>query len=400
MGGFPISRFFRLHVDGVRCDERGLFVGGAPALRRSLRLEGREGWAPRPPAELNRDLSACYGFPVDASTKRSGLAIVARALERGDLALAQIAALLLQFPDPPSLTKDASAQGAAALAWQLLESGLLKAGWDPAAHPRTGEPPNPGWFAPKDGGGVQVAENDAEPPPTMTDASSKPVWVEPAESAGAPPASSYEPPSPTNPPGPASSAEAEPAPPPEQKSPRDVMRNLQALLKAEMFPLLEAGLAVNWLDSKIQSLIDTAVAELNCILLLSPQNIVLMALRARADALASRDPPKTLVELQTPPTENVSAYDQHHLVQQNPSNVTKSPEDVRGIDKFGRNALDAPSNLVWLPRSKHQLITAYYNGIDTNDPLRRLRRQVVADMDFGTQREEALATLRRFGVLQ
>jgi hypothetical protein len=56
-------------------------------------------------------------------------------------------------------------------------------------------------------------------------------------------------------------------------------------------------------------LIDTAEADLNRILLFSPQNMALMALRARADALASKDPPKTLVELQTPPTENVSGYD-------------------------------------------------------------------------------------------
>ena len=130
------------------------------------------------------------------------MAVVARALERNDLALAQIAALLLQFPDPPSLTKDYSAQGAAALAWQLIESGLLKADWDSAKHPRAGEPPNPGWFAPKDDGGVQVAENDAEPPPTMTDAPSRPIGVEPAESEGAPPAPSREnplPPSKTRP---------------------------------------------------------------------------------------------------------------------------------------------------------------------------------------------------------
>ena len=45
MSGFPISRFFRLNVDGVGCDERGLFVGGAPMLERSTRLGGREGWA-------------------------------------------------------------------------------------------------------------------------------------------------------------------------------------------------------------------------------------------------------------------------------------------------------------------------------------------------------------------
>jgi hypothetical protein len=158
MGGFPISRFFRLNVDGVRCDERGLFVGGAPTLERSARPGGRESWKTRPAAALNRDLEACYGFPVDASAKQGGLTVVAEALERGDLALAQITALLLQFPDPPSLTKDDSAQGAEALAWQLIESGLLKADWDSAKHPRAGEPPNPGWFAPKDDGGIEVDE--------------------------------------------------------------------------------------------------------------------------------------------------------------------------------------------------------------------------------------------------
>ncbi|MGA2494844.1 MAG: hypothetical protein ABSF67_18200 [Roseiarcus sp.] len=309
MGGFPISRFFRLNVDGVRCDERGLFVGGAPMLERSARPGGREGWTPLPVADLNRDLEACYGFPVDALAKQGGLAVVALALERNDLALAQIAALLLRFPDPPSLTKDSSAQGAAALARQLVDCGLLKADWDAARHPRAGEPPNPGWFAPKDDDGVQAAENDAEPPPTMTDAPSKPIGFKPAESEGAPPAPSQAPPSPASPPELEPSAEAEPERPPEQKSPGDVMRNLRALLKAEMFPLVEAGLAVNWLDSKIQDLIDTAEADLNRILLFSPQNMALMALRARADALASKDPPKTLVELQTPPTENVSGYD-------------------------------------------------------------------------------------------
>jgi hypothetical protein len=399
MGKFPISRFFRLNVDGVRCDERGLFVGGAPMLEHSARPGGREGWTPRPAAELNCDLEACYDFPVDASAKQGGLAVVARALERDDLALAQIAALLLRFPDPPSLTKDSSAQGAAALARQLIDCGLLKTDWDSAKHPRTGEPPNPGWFAPKDDEDVQVAENDAEPRPTMTDAPSKPIWVEPAESEGAPPASTREPPSPAGPPEPEPSAEAKPERPFAEESPRDVMKALRALLKAGIFPLVEAGLAVDWLDSKIQDLIDEATAKLNWLTLCSPQNMILMALRARADAEACKGPPKTLTELQTPPTENASGYDQHHLVQQNPSNVVKSPGDVQ-IDKFGRNALDAPSNLVWLPRSKHQLITDYYNSVDPNDALGRLRRQVVADMDFEAQREEALATLRRFGVLQ
>lgn len=398
--GFPILRSFRLAVGGVQCDERGLFVGEAPMLDQVAAAGGGEGWAARPMAALNRDLAACYGFPIDASAKQAGLRTVARALERGELALAQIAALLLQFPDPPSLTKDASAQGAVTLALQLLESGLLKADWDPTAHPRTGEPPNPGWFAPKDDSGVQIAENDAEPPPAMTDAPPKPAWFKPTQSEGAPPAPREKSPSPANPPEPTAGARAEPQRQPKEKSPSEIMRALRASLKAEMFPLIEAGLAVNWLDSKIQDLIDTAVAELNCALLFSPQNMVFLALRARADALANKDAPKTLVELQTPPSENIAGYDRHHLVQQNPSNVAKSPEPVRRMEKFGRNQLDGPSNLVWLPRSKHQLITAYYNSIDPNDPVRRLRRQVVADMDFESQRDEALATLRRFGVLQ
>ena len=67
----------------------------------------------------------------------------------GELARAQIAALLLQLPDPPA------AAGARLgdlerrrLALELAAGGLLKtdADWDDK-HPRTGAPPNPGWFA-------------------------------------------------------------------------------------------------------------------------------------------------------------------------------------------------------------------------------------------------------------
>jgi hypothetical protein len=280
--------------------------------------------------------------------------------------------------------KDAARLEPAEMARQLYESGLLKVDWDPTAHPRTGEPPNRGWFAPKDGEQSKPATSEAEPAPE---------GFAPAVGQGPPAARNEEAAEPL------SNAEPNPGQPAADESPSDVMRNLRALLKAEVFPLVEAGLVVNWLDSKIQGLIDDAVANLNYILFFSPQNMALMALRARADAQASKDPPKTLTELQTPPTENAGGYDHHHLVQQNPSNVAKSPEDVR-VDKFGQNALDAPSNLVWIPRSKHQLITDYYNSIDPNDPLSRLRRQVVAKMDFDAQLEDALATLRMFGVLQ
>ncbi len=132
MCAIPHLHFFRLNDGGVQCGEEGLFVGSTPILRRSPRPGGGDSWTVPPSDELDRDLSACYGLPIDVAAKRDGLAGVARALERGDMALAKIAALLLRFPDPPSLAKDAPERGSLELAARLFESGLLKGDWDPA----------------------------------------------------------------------------------------------------------------------------------------------------------------------------------------------------------------------------------------------------------------------------
>jgi hypothetical protein len=80
---------------------------------------------------------------VDVASKRNGLMGIARALDRGDLALAKIAVLLLRFPDPPCLVKGSPKPGSLELAALLFESGLLKGDWDESKHPRTGTPPNP-----------------------------------------------------------------------------------------------------------------------------------------------------------------------------------------------------------------------------------------------------------------
>lgn len=65
---------FRLREGGVACNSRGLAVGATPLLRAAP--DGR--WAVRPIDEINRELSAGYGLPVDVSGKAHGLASVAR----------------------------------------------------------------------------------------------------------------------------------------------------------------------------------------------------------------------------------------------------------------------------------------------------------------------------------
>ena len=149
MGDLSFARHFRLRPGGIECDADGLRVGGVALLARNA----KDAWTRRDEGDLSRELSKLYGFPLDLGRKRRGVDAVAAALSNGELARAQIAALLLQLPDPPA------AAGARLgdlekrrLALELSAGALLKADadWDDK-HPRTGAPPNPGWFAPTSG---------------------------------------------------------------------------------------------------------------------------------------------------------------------------------------------------------------------------------------------------------
>jgi hypothetical protein len=135
--------------DGISCDAQGTFAGGLRLLERA-NVGGTCGtWTVRPVAELNDELTARYRLPIDVAAKAGALALIAKALNRGDLAMAAIVTVQMQFPDPPSLTKGVeSANETMRRAIELHRSRLLKANWDPAKHPRAGAPPNPGWFAP------------------------------------------------------------------------------------------------------------------------------------------------------------------------------------------------------------------------------------------------------------
>jgi hypothetical protein len=159
----PAVRTFRLSRNGVECDEQGLRVGGLPLLAR----EGRGAWKARDERDLGYDLSRVYGFRVDARAKMAGFGVVAKSLQDGNLAKAQVAALLLRLPDP--LSRAGGALGKSAewrLYYDLVACGLLKADadWD-EKHPRTGSPPNRGWFAPKpkDARADEPPKADAKP---------------------------------------------------------------------------------------------------------------------------------------------------------------------------------------------------------------------------------------------
>lgn len=138
-------------ADGVSCNAQGVVIGHVPLLEK---VEGR--WMPRRAAELNDELTTCYRLPVDIAAKANALSLIAHALNRGDLAIAAIAAVQMQIPDPPRLAKrQEKPEDIVRRARELARSGLLKF-WDPALHPRAGVPPNPGWFAP-DGQGFEAA---------------------------------------------------------------------------------------------------------------------------------------------------------------------------------------------------------------------------------------------------
>lgn len=134
---------------GISCDAQGAFVGNVPLLKRAQVGGASSTWTVRPVAELNDELTARYRLPLDVTAKAGALALIAKALNRGDLAMAAIATVQMQFPDPPSLAKGVeAADETMRRALELHRSRLLKANWDPAKHPRAGAPPNPGWFAP------------------------------------------------------------------------------------------------------------------------------------------------------------------------------------------------------------------------------------------------------------
>jgi hypothetical protein len=157
------------HGQGISCYANGAFIDSIPLLKRTH----DNAWIAREAAELSEALGAHFGLPFDISSKSAGLDAIARALNAGDIAHAQLVTLHQQIPETPQLAKSASPhEDAIAFIVNLHRGGLLKGNFDPAKHPRwpAGTPPRQGGrFAPKDAGIGEPGIGHNQGPPLESD---------------------------------------------------------------------------------------------------------------------------------------------------------------------------------------------------------------------------------------
>ncbi len=99
----PLIREFRLaghSCDGIHpfIDDHGVWHGNGTAL---LEQDSAGTWRPRPRTDLEQILSEGYGIRVSMERRMSNLLVVAKAMNRGDQALAAIALVHAEFPPLP-----------------------------------------------------------------------------------------------------------------------------------------------------------------------------------------------------------------------------------------------------------------------------------------------------------
>lgn len=144
---------------GLACSDDGLFIGRTPLI------ETRDGhFVARQQHDIEWLLTCAYRTEVRADRLMSGLATVARALNTNDQCLARIAAVHLRIPDIPDRAARNAMEAMDVLIKYARDEGGGASNWDPTLHPRTGTPPNPGWFAPTEDSSesfsVRTAQND------------------------------------------------------------------------------------------------------------------------------------------------------------------------------------------------------------------------------------------------
>jgi hypothetical protein len=353
MLAMPGMRAFSLSPDRVStrisCGTHGAFVGNIALLKRMRGDDGRHTWIARSVAELNAELTSCYRLPVDVSIKSGALALIANALNRGDVAMAAIAAVQMQFPDPPT-TGDVSVEALMQLALELQRSYLLKGAWDPTKHPRRGSPPNRGWFAPVEGESTSSQVDSGRPRPNI----SPKGWPSNYHRSQA------------------------------LEYLKDIAGEVVRIGGKYLISRTPLGLAI---IAFVKGLGETELNRGESAGIIGEQRLI-------DQMVTSFNPPKTLEELQQRPTENVLGYEQHHIVEQNDYNLEKAP-----IVKFGPARIKGLDNVVWVPRLNHEKITADYNS-NIDGPGSPTFRESIRKLDFEQQREIGLEKLRKFGVLK
>jgi hypothetical protein len=161
---------------GLACSDDGLFIGRTPLI------EKRDGlFVARQQQDIERLLTCAYRTEVRADRLMSGLATVARALKTNDQCLARIAAVHLRIPDIPDRAARNAMEAMDVLIKYARDAGGDDGNWNPAQHPRTGTPPNPGWFAPTGGSSEsfsgRTAQNDDPTRRSDASPSSNDDWV-------------------------------------------------------------------------------------------------------------------------------------------------------------------------------------------------------------------------------
>jgi hypothetical protein len=104
---------------------------------------------------------------------------------------------------------------------------------------------------------------------------------------------------------------------------------------------------------------------------------------------AYRDPPKSLAELQEAAQHPRAGYDRHHVVEQ-----THAEQDG-----FSKGLIDAPDNVVLIPRLKHWEINGWLQT--PNGKYGDMTpREYLRDKDWETRTRFGLDVLKDFGVLK
>ncbi len=163
------------HNLGLACTEEGLVLGRTPLIER------RGGcFITRERHEIARLLGKAYAAEeLSLDRLMRGLFNVAAALNANDQCLARLAAVHLEVPDLSDRAARDAMEAEDVLIKYARDEGS-SSNWNPALHPRTGTPPNPGWFAPTgaaESSSIRTAQN--ENPNQGPDASTGSVdgWV-------------------------------------------------------------------------------------------------------------------------------------------------------------------------------------------------------------------------------